>query len=233
MSAKSNRAPQGAWYKCFAGHLFFVRAEFVFGNRKQSAGWIKIESMKFLKNPVLVLLLTAPLATLYPNVNLELQQKSARLGRASARQAEVPCAKPEYRQFDFWLGDWDAFDVDQPGVPVARTRVTRILDGCVILEDYVGTNGLHGQSFNTYDVPEQEWRQSWVTNHGEFLLLNGKQHGTEMVFIGHDRSGSGKERQVRGTWKPVTGGVCETAVTSLDGGKNWQPWFDIVFRPHR
>lgn len=219
----------------FYGHLFSSEVHsFLFIGASQ-LDWTKMESMKFLRNPVVVFLLAtaAPLTTIDTNVRLRLQQRSAKLERVSAHQAELPCAKPEYRQFDFWLGDWDAFDVDQPGAPVARTRVTRILDGCVILEDYVGTNGLHGQSFNIYDVSEQEWRQSWVTSHGEFLLLNGKQHGTEMVFIGHDRSRSGKERQVWGTWKPITGGVRETAVTSLDGGKSWQPCFDIVFRPHR
>jgi hypothetical protein len=24
-------------------------------------------------------------------------------------QGVAPCAAPEYRQFDFWLGDWDVF----------------------------------------------------------------------------------------------------------------------------
>ena len=40
---------------------------------------------------------------------------------------------PEYRQFDFWIGDWDVFDVDSPTTRVARIRVDRILDGCVLL----------------------------------------------------------------------------------------------------
>jgi hypothetical protein len=31
----------------------------------------------------------------------------------------------------------------------------------------------------------------------------------------------------------MTGGVRETAVTSTDGGTTWQPWFDLVFRPHK
>jgi hypothetical protein len=46
-----------------------------------------------------------------------------------------PCAGPDYRMFDFWVGDWDAFDVGNP-VPVARVRVDRILDGCVLREDF-------------------------------------------------------------------------------------------------
>jgi len=54
------------------------------------------------------------------------------------------CSGPEYRQFDFWLGDWDTFEAGKVEV-VARTRVDRILDGCVLREDYESANGLEGQ----------------------------------------------------------------------------------------
>jgi len=56
-------------------------------------------------------------------------------------------------------------------------------------------------------------------------------HGSEMVLSGTDRTTDGKTRYVRGTWKPVSGGVREVAVTSIDGGKTWKPWFDLMFRP--
>ena len=49
------------------------------------------------------------------------------------------CTAPEYRSFDFWVGNWDAFDVDNPSKKVAHNRVDRILDGCVLLEDYEST----------------------------------------------------------------------------------------------
>src|SRR5579863_3080511 len=45
------------------------------------------------------------------------------------------CAAPEYRQFDFWLGDWDVFDRETQK-QVARARVSSILGGCVLLEEY-------------------------------------------------------------------------------------------------
>ncbi len=41
-----------------------------------------------------------------------------------------------------------------------------------------------------------------------------------------------QETWVRGTWQPVDG-VREIGVTFLDGVKTWQPWFDLVFRPHQ
>jgi len=53
-----------------------------------------------------------------------------------------------------------------------------------------------------------------------------------MVLSGSDLTPTGEKREVRGVWKPVEGGVRETAVTSLDAGKTWQPWFDLMFRPH-
>lgn len=142
------------------------------------------------------------------------------------------CTAPEYRQFDFWVGDWDAFDVDNPRVKVARNRVERILGGCVLLEDYQDANGMEGQSFSLYDASRKVWHQSWVTNRGRLLIIEGKFQDGEMVLSGADRTPNGEERRVRGRWKLVSGGVRETAVTSTDAGKTWKPWFDLVFRPH-
>jgi ketosteroid isomerase-like protein len=138
------------------------------------------------------------------------------------------CATPEHRQFDFWIGDWDAFDTVQPDKVVARLRVDRILDGCVLREDYQGEDGHKGQSFSLYDASIKAWRQSWVTNRGEFLLLGGHFQDNQMVLTGADFTPDGKERQVRGVWKQVPGGIRETAVTSIDGGKTWKPWFDLI-----
>lgn len=147
-------------------------------------------------------------------------------------QKPASCVAPEYRQFDFWVGDWDAFEVDSP-TSAARNRVDRILDGCVLLEDYQGTNGSKGQSFSLYDASRKVWHQSWVTNQGQLLVIEGKMQAGEMVLSGVDHTAGGKERHVRGAWKPVNGGVRETAVISTDGGKTWEPWFDLVFRPHK
>ncbi len=44
---------------------------------------------------------------------------------------------------------------------------------------------------------------------------------------------NGEERHVRGTWKAIPGGVSEIAETSVDGGKTWTPWFDLLFRSHQ
>lgn len=149
--------------------------------------------------------------------------------RASA-QADARCSAPEYRQFDFFVGSWDAFDVTNPGVKVATNHVSKILGGCVVLEDYQGENGSHGESFSIYDAATKKWHQTWVTNHGQLVMIDGTLHGGEMVLGGMDDA-NGTEKYVRGTWKPMADGVRETALTSTDRGKTWTPWFDLMFRP--
>ncbi|HEY6620367.1 MAG TPA: hypothetical protein VIY68_12535 [Steroidobacteraceae bacterium] len=152
------------------------------------------------------------------------------LATESAKTA--PCESPVYRQFDFWIGDWDAFDVGEPSKMVARTQVTRILGGCVLLEDYQGADGHFGRSFSIYDSLRNRWHQTWVTNQGTLLMIEGGLEKGKMVLRGADRI-KDKTRQVRGVWKAVPEGVQETAVISTDGGKTWSQWFDLIFRSHK
>ena len=157
---------------------------------------------------------------------------SSRTPQAQAPK-RAPCAAPEYRQFDFWIGDWDTFELKAPGKVVARNRVDSILGGCVLREVYEQGDGLTGQSFTIYDATRKVWHQSWVTNRGQLLVIEGGMQGDRMVLTGTDRAADGTPRQIRGVWVRVEGGVRETAETSDDGGRTWKPLFDMVFRPHR
>ena len=177
------------------------------------AGWFKVGMLSML-----VLFTGRGMTTALPS--------------SAESRTQASCAAPAYRQFDFWAGDWDVFDVGSP-IKVAHARVDLILDGCVLREDYQGADGHKGQSFSIYDASRKVWHQSWVTNRGQLLVIEGTLQAGEMVLSGADRTANGEERQVRGIWKPAGGGVRETAVTSTDGGKTWKPWFDLVFRPHK
>ena len=150
---------------------------------------------------------------------------------ASSDSPQVHCASPEYREFDFWVGDWDVFETEG-ATKVARVRVDRILDGCVLRERYEDEAGLRGESFSIYDTGRRVWHQTWVTNHGQLLTLEGQMQRGEMILAGLTRNSDGLENHVRGTWKPLDGGVRETAVRSSDAGKTWNQWFDLSFRRH-
>jgi hypothetical protein len=144
----------------------------------------------------------------------------------------VPCGAPEFRQFDFFTGDWDTYDVDSATKIVARNRVTVILGGCVLHEIYEGRDGLRGESYTIYDAARRGWHQSWVTNRGQLLLLDGGLKGDSMVLTGTDRAADGATSLLRGIWYRQGEAVRETAQRSTDGGKTWMPVFDIVFRRH-
>jgi hypothetical protein len=143
------------------------------------------------------------------------------------------CQSAPYRQFDFFAGDWDAYSSDAPSKVIARNHVAVILGGCVIHEDYRQNDGLHGKSFSLYDAARRRWHQSWVTNRGGVLLLDGHAANGTMTLQGQHRNASGKRETVRVVWQPAGRDVRETATHSLDDGKTWQPMFDIVFKPHR
>jgi len=152
---------------------------------------------------------------------------------AAAPAAKPACAGGEYREFDFWVGDWDTFE-QEPGASknsTARNHVDLILDGCVLREDYDQTDGLHGQSFTIYDAVRKLWHQSWVTNRGQLLVLEGTRSGSRITLEGDSVTAKGRQR-VRVFWEPQGADVRETATASDDGGKTWKPLFDIVFRKH-
>jgi hypothetical protein len=156
-----------------------------------------------------------------------------------AVQVSPRCAAPEYRQFDFWVGDWDAFDLDgpkdapdKPAKPIARNHVTPMLDGCALREIYEQADGLVGESFSVYDATRKVWHQSWVTNRGQLLVIEGRFENGRMTLSG-TQTVDGRPQTLRGIWYLDQGGVRETAESSADGGKTWKPVFDIVFRPHK
>jgi hypothetical protein len=143
------------------------------------------------------------------------------------------CGSARFRQFDFFVGDWDAYDVGSPSRIVARNKVTLILDGCVVQEDYRQNDGMHGESFSVYDTSRDMWHQTWVTNRGTLLQLDGHLAGDRMILTGIETALDGTSSLVRGIWHGEAKAVRETAERSTDGGKTWKPVFDIVFRPHR
>lgn len=154
-------------------------------------------------------------------------------GHAQARPPAPSCATPEYHQFDFFVGDWDTYDVSDSTKIVARNRVTPMVGGCAVREVYEQGDGLRGESFSTYDHSRGVWHQSWVTNHAQLLLMDGGLVSGNMVFTTTTKSDNGTTSLLRVTWIPQHPSVRETAESSSDGGKSWTSLFDIVFRPHK
>lgn len=145
-----------------------------------------------------------------------------------AGDAPAPCATEEYRQFDFWAGSWE---VTTPDGNVAGTNtIEPILGGCVLRENWRGTRGMTGTSYNTYDPHAGTWHQTWVDDRGGFLLLTGGLEAGSMILQGEMVDDEGPIRN-RITWTPESGGeVRQLWEASRDGGGTWTVVFDGRYR---
>src|SRR5580704_7977514 len=74
---------------------------------------------------------------------------------------KTPCTSdPVYRQFDFWIGEWDVYAKN--GKKAGDSKIDLILDSCIILENWKSANAFNGlyytgKSFNTYNSVTKQW----------------------------------------------------------------------------
>lgn len=139
-----------------------------------------------------------------------------------------PCkASSEFRQFDFWIGEWD---VKNPqGVPSGTSSVQLILGQCIIFENWTGGSGTNGKSFNIYDANDKKWHQTWVDDKGTFTHYIGGLINGEMVVTA-ETSVSGKPTLAKMTFtKMPNGDVRQHGENSTDGGKTWATSFDLIY----
>ena len=148
---------------------------------------------------------------------------SAVLNSATA-VAAAPCTGPEYRAFDFWLGDWQVHKPD--GTLAGHNRITREYDGCVIHEHYTTDHGYSGESLNIYDASRKVWHQTWVDNSGLLLTLEGGMHAGAMVLQGQTVDADGKITRQRITWTPNPDGSVRQLWQATNRKGAWITSFD-------
>ena len=137
------------------------------------------------------------------------------IATASQAATPAPCTRPEHRQFDFWIGDWQVHKPD--GTFVGINRITREYGGCVIHERYATGKGYSGESLNSYDAARKVWHQTWVDDSGLLLTLEGRWDGKQMVLEGN--------RQ-RITWTPDAAGGVRQLWEAADDKGAWSVVFD-------
>ena len=102
---------------------------------------------------------------------------SAALGQSNAGAGPpAPCASPEYRQLDLWVGEWTASWKNADGTTgTGKNRITRDEYGsCVLTERFsMDQGGFRGFSISMYVKAAGEWRQTWMDNQGGYFDLYG------------------------------------------------------------
>ena len=144
-----------------------------------------------------------------------------------------PCSAPEYRQFDFWVGEWDVWteNLRKKGGPPSQSRITIVEGGCVVQEEYSNdASNYSGRSLNYYDKNDGMWHQSWIDNGGNPILQVGGMKGDSMVLDSPGIDGAVD----RITWTPMAKGTVRQHWTrSKDDGKTWTTIFDGMYHPKK
>ncbi|MGK2856927.1 MAG: tetratricopeptide repeat protein [Thermoanaerobaculia bacterium] len=139
----------------------------------------------------------------------------------------VPCGTPEYRQFDFWVGNWEVRD--PAGNVVGRNDVTLELDGCMIMEHWHSSGGHAGMSFNFFEPTDGTWNQIFLDNGGVpsgWPPLKGKLVDGKMVLS----SPAGASPQTRWIWSKTDDGRVRQMAEQLGAdGKSWTVIWDSYY----
>jgi len=143
---------------------------------------------------------------------------------ASTQNSAERCKGPEYRQFDFWIGDWEVRDNE--GKMQGKNLVTSEQSGCVVIEHW-DSGAQTGTSLSMYDYRTKDWHQSWIDNFGNMLMMKGRVENGSMVMAGKRAMPDGKMALERTRWTPLPDGrVRQVWDYSLDEGKKWTLRFD-------
>jgi hypothetical protein len=144
-----------------------------------------------------------------------------------------PCAAdPNFRAFDFWIGEWDVQPTGPTRGPLgsgSTSIVERQLDGCVIQENWLPVGGVGaGKSFNIYNRITREWQQYYVDTFGTITLYKGTFHEDGDLYYEADQFGTAN--RIRMTFfNQGPSQVRQLGQVSTDGGKTWSVSYDLTY----
>ena len=154
-------------------------------------------------------------------------QKLAKQVQRSVEPCKDAEANPQYRQLDFWVGEWDVFSGKQK---VGESSVQLILKDCVVFENWRGMTGDTGKSLNKYNNLTHEWEQFWVSDSGTTNYFKGSLVNGEMRYTLEMPTSSGGTLLRHLTFSKVSEGkVRQLSEASTDGGKTWSTEYDFVY----
>lgn len=140
------------------------------------------------------------------------------------------CEGPEYRQFDFWVGNWTVENA--AGEQAGTNRIELVLKDCALHESWEGAGGGRGYSYSIYDRRTASWHQTWVDDQGRLLQLDGRLEDGRMVLKGKNPGPNGGVIVHEVTWEKIDGGrVRQVWSISRDEGDSWSTVFDGVYIP--
>jgi hypothetical protein len=153
---------------------------------------------------------------------------------ASLKDRTEPCRNgtknPEFRQLDFWIGEWDVFNAANKQ-QVGDSSVQLILKDCVVFENWKARGGFgEGKSFNKYNPRIRKWEQFWVADSGGTTHYVGEGKPGEVQYFGEGATPQGAAFTRRLTFTKLENDrVRQFEEISSDGGKTWSVGYDYLY----
>jgi len=150
-----------------------------------------------------------------------------------AKRNQAPCKyTAEFRQFDFWVGEWNVI-ATQGQAPAGESRIELILGDCVVLENWksIGSPGYAGKSYNTYNASLKRWEQFWVDNSAGTIHFHGSLKDGVMDYWTDDLpqpDGTVLRRHLQ-FFRQDANHVRQFSQGSKDGGKTWFVEYDLTY----
>lgn len=145
---------------------------------------------------------------------------------AEMNRTAHPCASaPEFRQFDYWLGEWD---VEIGGQRQAQSSIQLILNDCVIFENYTDFRGYAGKSFSLYDVNTKKWEQRYVDTTGALHHWTGALDNGVMTFR-WDYELNGQKSYNRMSYVKEGPDHVRQILEASPDGKTWAKTYDGLY----
>lgn len=146
---------------------------------------------------------------------------------ATMSEQAFPCEHLErFRDFDFWIGDWEVRGAS--GQLAGYNTIRAEQRGCVITEFWTDIFGGTGMSINYLDEASGLWTQVWTAESGSQIIIKGGMTDEGMSLAGTLHGvGGDTTLPFRGLWTPLPDGrVRQYFEQSNDEGETWTPWFE-------
>lgn len=159
------------------------------------------------------------------------QAASAEAVVSATDQAACATAQSPYRDFDFWIGSWDVYDVTSNDL-VGSNTISRLAGGCLLLEQWRGVLGNTGTSMNFHDPLQGAWRQVWQSE-GVFIDYQGELDDDGVMRLQGTISyhKTGKTAPFRGSWQlQQDGSVLQILQQYHAETSQWSGWFSGIYR---
>jgi len=148
-----------------------------------------------------------------------------------AQNKPCACCKPAFRQFDFWIGEWEVKDTS--GQLLGTSSIVLAKGDCLIQEHWQGQSGVSGHSMNYYSSADSNWHQLWVGGDGTILdLSGGLEKGAMVLRSSAFKAKRGKMLRHQIQWIPQSDGTILQHWQLIDEqGQALQTLFYGVYHP--